>query len=68
MRDKDAVTIGALVIQIAKGMENPTDTIRSFGTWCGIDAPAKYTVYVRRADGTEYEINIQPDAKLFGEV
>ena len=59
----NAVTIGALLVQVAKGMENPTDVIRSFGTWCGTDAPAMYTVYVRRADGTEYEINIQADTR-----
>lgn len=66
MRDKNDVTIGALLIQIARGIENPTDVIKSFGTWCGTDAPAKYTVYVKREDGTEYEINIQPDVELFG--
>ena len=66
MRDKNMVTVGALLIQIARGMENPTDTIKSFGTWCGVDAPAKYTVYVKREDGTEYEINIQADDVLFG--
>ena len=67
MRDANTVTIGALLVQVARGLENPTDAIRSFGTWCGVDAPAKYTIYVRRADGTEYEINIQSDAELFGE-
>lgn len=67
MRDKNDVTVGALLVQIARGLENPTDRIRSFGTWCGADAPAKYTVYVKRADDTEYEINIQADTKLFGE-
>ena len=67
MRDKNDVTIGALLIQVARGIENPTDVIKSFGTWCGTDAPARYTVYVKRVDGTEYEINIQPDAKLFVE-
>ena len=65
MRDKNAVTIGALLIQVARGIENPTDVIKSFGTWCGMGAPARYTVYVKREDGTEYEINIQADDVLF---
>ena len=64
MRYNSTVTIGNFMLQVAKGIENPTDEIRSFGTWCGVDAPAKYTVYVRRADGTEYEINIQADADI----
>lgn len=64
----DKVSVGLLALQIAKGLENPTDTVRSFGTWCGMDAPAKFTVYVRRADGTEYEIHIHPDIKFSQEV
>lgn len=60
----NAVTVGGFMLQVAKGIENPTDVIRSFGTWCGTDAPALYTVYVRRADGTEYEINIQAECIL----
>lgn len=64
MRDRYAVTLGNFLLQIAKGIENPADEVRSIGTWSGADAPARYTVNVRRADGTEYEINIQADYKL----
>ena len=53
------VTLQDFLLQLAKGIENPNDTIRSIGCWCGSTAPAKYTVYARRADGTEYEIHIK---------
>lgn len=55
------VTLRTFLTAIAQGLENPTDRVRSIGTWCGTNPPAKFTIYVRRADGTEYEINIKEE-------
>ena len=62
------VSVGLFALQIAKGIENPTDAVVSVATWSGLDVPAVFTVHVRRADGTEYEINIQADSKYSQEV
>lgn len=51
------LTLQSFLIQLANGIENPTDNIKSIGTWSGA-TKNRYTVYVEREDGTEYEINI----------
>lgn len=51
------ITLQTLLLKVVQGLENPTDVVQSIGTWNGHPS-IKYVLHVRRADGTEYEINI----------
>ena len=53
------VTAQEFLTQVIAGVESFRDTISTFGVTSGTDAPYRYSVVLKREDGSRYEIHIK---------
>ena len=53
------ITLNDFINQAMAQAENANDTVVTFGVMSGMTVPYRFTVQLRRADGSRYDIHIK---------
>ena len=53
------ITFNDFINQAMAQVENANDTVATFGVMSGVNVPYRFTVQLRRADGSRYDIHIK---------